>query len=512
MIGRLLKKLTASLLIGTLVFGLCSCKSKTNDNGVDENGYGGTVTVGITQEPGTFDPHVVVAAGDEEILYNIFEGLFKYDSTGTLQPCLATDYSVSTDATQYTFTIREGVKFHNGDDMTLDDVKYSLDRAAGLLEDSEGALVAELDSVESVEIVDGKIVVTLELSDSEILTYFTTAIVPSGVEDLNATPIGTGPFVFESYTVGQNVTLTRNDNYWQSSLPYLDSVVFKICADMDSGFLELQNGTIDIFPHVTLDKAEQLAEESFNTLSCASNMVQIFALNNEFGPLADSRVREAINYAIDRTELIELTMGGAGVPLTSGMSPAMGDSYDTSIDNTYSYDLERATELLADAGCEDGFDLTITVPSEYLVHVNTAIAIADQLSAVGINVEIQQVDWATWLSDVYTDRNYEATVICLTSNYSAYDVMSRYASDNAGNFINYSNQDYDELIAQIPLTTDLSQRNEYYHQLLGYMVTDNASCYIQDPMEITVVASDLTGYNVFPMYVQDMSSVHYVVD
>jgi len=156
----------------------------------------GTVTVGITQEPGTFDPHAVVAAGDQEIIFNIYEGLYKFDSTGTLQPALATDCQISDDATEYKFTIRQGVKFHNGQEMTTDDVVYSLKRAAGMLGSQNGTpYVASFGDFKSVDADSDTVTVTLNTPNSELLSYFTTGIIPANYEDCAAAPIGTGPFV-----------------------------------------------------------------------------------------------------------------------------------------------------------------------------------------------------------------------------------------------------------------------------------------------------------------------------
>ena len=497
-----MKKIIASLLItSALAFGIAGCTGNNN---------GGTVTVGITQEPSVFDPHTVVAAGDKEIIFNVFEGLYKFDQTGTLNPCLATDVEISDDSTVYTFTLREGVAFHNGNEMTADDVAYSLKRAAGLLDGQEAALVSELDSIESVDITDGKIVVTLESPNSELLSFFTVAIIPDEVEDIGATPIGTGPFKFDSYTIGQDVTLVKNENYWIPEFPYIDKAVFKITADMDAGLIELQNGTIDIYPYLTSDRADQLDPNAFTVLRKGSNMVQIFALNNAVEPLNDQRVREAINYAVNRDDIISVTMDGAGEPLTTGMSPAMGSYYDSSLDGTYTQDINKAKSLLAEAGYADGFDLEITVPSNYLVHVNTAVELKSELSAVGINCTIKQVDWATWLSDTYTGRNYESTVIALTSNYAPYDVLSRYKSDANGNFINYNNARVDELLTQIPLETDDTAKVSMYHEILGLLLDDAASCYIQDPANIVAVSNRITGYDVYPMYVQDLSRVKFV--
>ena len=485
-----------------LLSGLAGCTKKTgnaNNNAV----------VGITQEPGIFDPHTVVAAGDEEIIFNVYEGLYKFDYEGNLNPCLATDVEISDDASVYTFTIRSGVKFHDGSDLDANDVVYSLKRAAGLLDSQDGtALVSELDPIKDVTVTsDGKVEVDLEVSNVELLSYFTTGIIPEGYDNCQAAPVGTGPFKFESYNPGQSVILVKNSNYWQKDLPYLDKVTFKVCADMDVGLTELAAGSIDIFPYLTPDRANQLDASKYNILSNGSNMVQIFALNNAVAPLNDVRVRQAINYAINRKDIISVTMDGAGVELSTAMSPAMGSYYDTSLDGSFDQDLEKAKKLMADAGYENGFDITCTVPSSYLIHVNTAVELASELKAIGINMEIKQVDWATWLDVVYSGRQYETTVIALTSTYAPFDVVGRYESTASGNFINYSNPEVDRLLKQIPMTSDNDERTELYHQLLGILTEDACSVYLQDPATITAVSTRLEGYHVYPMYVQDMSQV-----
>ena len=480
--------------------------------GCSKNKASNQAVVGITQEPGIFDPHTVVAAGDEEIIFNVYEGLYKYDSQGNLNPCLATDVEISDDASVYTFTIREGVKFHDGSDLDANDVVYSLKRAAGLLENQDGtALVSELAALKDVVITDdGRVKVSLENGNCELLSYFTTGIIPEGYDNCQAAPVGTGPFKFDSYIPGQCVILVKNDKYWQKGFPYLDKVTFKVCADMDAGLAELSNGSIDIFPYLSMDRANQLDPAKYNIETNGSNMVQIFALNNTVGPLQDVRVRQAINYAINRNDIISVTMDGAGVPLTTAMSPAMGSYYDTSLDGTFDQDIEKAKSLMSDAGYADGFDITCTVPSSYLIHVNTAVELASELKAIGINLEIKQVDWATWLDTVYAGRQYETTVIALTSSYAPFDVLGRYASTADGNFINYSNPKVDELLEKIPTVKDNAERTALYHELLGYLTEDACSVYIQDPTTITAVSTRLEGYHVYPMYVQDMSTVKLV--
>ena len=499
------KTFIAATALGLMLTSFAGCNNKPAD--ADNN-----AVVGITQEPGIFDPHTVVAAGDEEIIFNIYEGLVKFDKDGNLNPCLATEYSISEDASVYTFTIRTGVKFHDGSELDANDVVYSLKRAAGLLDSQDGtALVSELDPIKEVKATsDGKVEVTLEAGNTELLSYFTTGIIPEGYDNCQAAPVGTGPFKFLSYNPGQSVILVKNADYWQKGLPYLDKVTFKVCADMDAGLTELASGSIDIFPYLSADRAKQLDPAKYNILSNGSNMVQIFALNNKVEPLNNIKVRQAINYAISRKDIISVTMDGAGVELTTAMSPAMGSYYDKSLDGTFNQDIEKAKSLMTEAGYENGFKITCTVPSSYLIHVNTAVELASELKAIGITMEIKQVDWPTWLDTVYANRQYETTVIALTSAYAPYDVLERYQTSSSGNFINYSNAEVDKLMAQIPVTADEKTRTDLYHKVLKLLTDDACSVYIQDPTTITAVSTRLEGYNVYPMYVQDMSQVRRV--
>lgn len=495
-------------LIGIMLCASCVKNGKpTASSSVEGSVYGGEVVLGITQEPAIFDPHTVEAAGDEEILFNIFEGLVKCTATGEFVPALATSYTISDDALSYVFTIRQGVTFHNGEEMTPEDVIYSLSRAAGL---SNGLpLKRGLADVKSVtKTGENEVTVTLNHPDAELIAFFNAAIIPASVADINKTPIGTGPFKFISYSVGASVVLSKNESYWLEGVPYLDKVTFKVTADIDAAFLELQSGSIDIFPYLTADKAAQL-KEKFQILSGDTNMVQIFALNNAVKPFDNPKVREAMNYAVDRDELISLLMDGDGTKLVTGMSPAMGDYYNTSLDGSFAYDKEKAMSLLAEAGYPEGFSATIKVPSNYQIHVKTAEILADQLSRVGIDISIVSVDWATWLNDVYTGRNYESTVIALTSEYAPRDVLSRYVSDSDSNFINYANTAFDDTFSQVSTELDQTKRVELYRDLQTFLLNDSASVYLQDPQNIVAVNKEISGYVVYPIYVQDMSTVHY---
>ena len=499
------RKIAAVIMSAVVVAGLfCGCSKNT--------GAGNTVTVGITQEPSVLDPHTVAAAGDREIIFNVYEGLYKFDSNGVLNPCLATGYELSDSMDEYIFTIRKGVKFHNGKEMTPEDVVFSLSRAAGLLPGQKSAPVDPLKVISEVKVSQddaSKVIVKLKEKSSELLSYFTVGIIPSGYEDCQTKPVGTGPFKFDSYNPGQNITISKFDGYWGTK-PSIDTAVFKICADIDAGMVELTNGSIDIFPHFTTDRAKQIDQTKFRIDTNVSNMPQIFILNNKVKPFDNAKVREALNYAVNRKDIISVSTDGTGVELTTAMSPAMGKYYDTSLDGTYTYDAGKAKKLLEEAGFPNGFDTTVTVCSSYLPHVNAAVEIAAELKKIGVNLKINQVDWPTWLEQVYTNRNYDTTVICVDSDFAPFDVLSRYASDSAKNFFNYSNSRVDELLKLIPAEKDEAKKVEYYHEILKEMVKDSASVYIQDPTGITVVSNRIDGYKTWPMYVVDLSTVKVV--
>lgn len=465
--------------------------------------YGGTVVVGIQQEPGHLNPFLAQAAGDREILFNVFEGLYKSDASGTMQPALAESYSMTTDAMSYTFVLRGGVRFHNGKELTAEDVVYSFEQAM-----ADDSIVTGLEGIASVTATDSRtIVVRLTAPDVELLPFMGCPIVPAGSEDLDTNPIGTGPFRFESYEIGQQVVLTRNPDYWVSGRPYLDRVEFRISADTDAAFLELKAGSIDIFPYLSFERAGEIADR-YEAREDIKNMVQLLALNNSRAPYDDIRVRKAMNLAIDRQGLLDLTNEGYGTKLSSAMSPAMGVYHNPDLDGRFEQTLETARTLLDEAGYPDGFETTITVPSNYGYHVNTAVVLADQLKAVGIRATIEQVDWGTWLEVVYKGRDYDTTVIALTSEFTPKDVMSRYVSDAGGNFLNYASQAYDTLFAQIQPLTDPQERIDGYKQLQAILADDAASVFLQDPVTMVAVSKQIGGYETYKIYAQDLAGVY----
>lgn len=471
--------------------------------------YGGSIVVGIQQDVDSLDPHKATAAGTKEILFNIFEGLVKPDENGDLMNALASDYTISEDGLVYTFTLREGVKFHNGNTVTAQDVKYSLDRASGLLDGTP--LISSLSVLTSVDILDEKTVqVTVGSANTELIYSFVAAIIPAGSgEEESGTPIGTGPFSFVSYKPQEGVVIAKNADYWQEGLPYLDEVNFKIVNSPDTALLELKGGSIQIYPYLTDSQANEL-KDSFQILSAPSDVVQALFLNNAVEPLNDVRIRQAICYALDLDMVNEFVAGGGATLVSSAMLPTL-QTYYVDLTDTYGSgaNIQKAQELMADAGFPDGFDLEITVPSNYEYHMQTAEVVAEQLKAAGINATINPVEWSSWLSDCYTDRNYQSTISGITSDMTPGYLTNRFQTDSKKNFVNFASDAYDEAYQNAAAALDPAEKAEYYKQVQKILCDEAGSAFIQVPPITIAMDPKLAGYKFYPVYVQDMSTVYF---
>ena len=468
---------------------------------------GGSVVYGMTQDLASLDPHVDTDAGTRDVVFNLYEGLVKPTSDGGFIPAVASDYIISDDAKTYTFTLRDGITFHDGTPVTIEDVKYSIDRYAEI----QGESSAFSSLVDSVEVQDDKtLVVNLKESYSEFLPMMTIAIIPQSNEDPAGNPIGTGPFKYVSYTPGQNLELEKYDSYWQEGVPSLDSVEFKFIADVDTAFVELQAGTIDILKYLTAAQAETLGDEDYNIVQGSMNLVHAMYLNSAYEPLSKTEVRQALCYAVDRDAINNFIFGGKSHIIGSHMIPAMSKYYEPEAETVYSYDPEKAKELLADAGYADGFDLEITVPSSYSQHVDSAQIIADELSQVGVNVTLNQVEWSTWLQDVYKGGNFQATVIGFDGTLAPSDWLKKYVTDDAKNFMHYSNTEYDDVFNTAYTTVDDDVKVENYKKAQMILAEDAAAVYIEDPANLVAVSKKFGGYTFYPTAAEDMSLLYQV--
>ena len=479
-----MQKIVAASLLGLTLLG-CGKEEKKVEKKVIK-----TIT---SMDIDSLNPYKMVSSASEEIMMNVFEGLVMPGEDGGIIPAVAKEYSISDDGLVYKFKIRENIKFHNGNPLDVKDVEFSLRKMSGREGDTPAqAMFANIKDIK----ITGEDEVTVELKqpDSVFIYYMTEAIVPDENKDLlDKEPIGTGPFKIASYEREQKLTLTRNNDYWGEKAK-IDDVEIFVTPNAETAFLKLLSGEIDMLPRVDAKRINEL--KKFKTISGAQNTVQLFALNHKFEPFSHKEVREAINLAIDKDAVIKNVMGGYGIKLETNMSPVMKKFCIDNVGETR--DVEKAKKLLKEAGYSD-LRFTVRVPSNYIMHVTTAQVIAEQLKEAGITMNIETVEWATWLSDVYTGRKHEATIVGLTGKLDPDSILKRYVSDYPRNFFNYNNPAYDKLIADAKISSDENERIKYYKEAQRILRDENVAVFIMDPELITAMNKNINGFIYYPL-------------
>ena len=474
----------------------------------DKSGGSSKIVIGIPQDlEDSLDPHDAVAAGTKEILFNIFEGLLKPDETGDLIPAVAKEYSVSDDGLTYTFVLREDVKFHNGKTVTPEDVKYSIEKSAGMT--GGKTLIAAFSNIDSISTQgDDTIVIALKEPDIDFPAYIANinaAIIPKDNDKPGTVPIGTGPYMYVSRSPQENIILKKFDGYWGTPAN-IEDVTLKIIPNADSIVMNLNGGAVDMFARLTATQTQQLSD-GFNVLEGEMNLVQAVYLNHAVEPFDNVDVCRALSYAVDVDNILELTSDGKGFPVGSSMFPAF-KKYYVDLSDSYPTDPDKAKKLLADAGYPNGFSFSITVPSNYQPHIEAAQVVSEQLKKIGVKADIRLVEWNTWLSDVYSGRKFEATLIGVdASSLTAGAMLDRFVSDADNNFTNYSNDEYDQIHAMIPQTSSEEDRIELYAKLQKNLAENAANIYIQDMAEFVALSDKYEGYVFYPMYVQDLAKI-----
>ncbi|MFR2794719.1 MAG: ABC transporter substrate-binding protein [Eisenbergiella sp.] len=496
------KKVLLTLVCAALAIALGACSGGKAETGSSQ------ITIGIPQDVDSLDPHKAVAAGTKEVLFNVFEGLVKPDSEGNLNDAVAESHTISEDGKVYTFTLREGVKFHDGTPVTAQDVKYSIDRCSST-ENGE-PLVSAFAAIDSVNIVDDKTVeIVLKEGDTDFLPYLTAAVIPEHNKTLESTPVGTGPYKYISRSPQENVVLEKFDDYWGTPAN-IETVKLQVVANADTIVTGLNGGSIDMFARVTQAQADQLSGD-FEVLEGTMNLVQAMYLNNEKAPFDKKEVRQALCYAVDPQAVMDMISDGKGAKLGSSMFPAFGKYYMEELNDMYAADTAKAKELLAQAGYPDGFTFTLTVPSNYQQHIDTAQVVAEQLKQIGVTANIQLVEWETWLSEVYTNRNYEATVVGVdAASLTAAALLERFTSDASDNFINFDSAAYDEAYAAAKASTDDEEKTKYYKECEEILAEEAANVYIQDLPSFVALNKKYGGYEFYPLYVQDFAKLYEV--
>ena len=464
------------------------------------------LNIAIPQDPDSFDPVKTVAAATGEVAFNIYEGLVKATPEGEVEGALATHWTVNDAGTVYTFYLREAF-FHDGTQLTADDVVSALNRAR----DPEIAVRAgELSMIEHVQPIKGGVQIDLHAPNGAFiytLTEIYASIYPAHADDLARNPVGTGPYKLQEWAPNQQLELRRFNQHWSGEIPYFEQANFMIIPDENSMVLNLKAGRVNLIPRLEVAVLHQVENDpNLAVVSSPMNLVQVFSINNARPPFDDLRVRKALALGVNREEILHGAAWGHGTLLDSALSPSMAGFYNDSLAGVNPYDPQRAKELLKEAGQED-LRLTLTLPANYPLHVQAGELVAEQWKALGIQVNLQIVEWGTWLERVYTQRDYDVSVIGLAGRLDPHAILVRYTTGNSRNFFNFSNARYDQLI-QIGLRTVGSERRAAYFEAQEILANELPGVFVMDPPQLAVMTRGIRGFKSYPTYVVDVASLY----
>lgn len=470
-----LRKGIAIVLMAVMLTGMLAACGR---NDAENKGSGGdsSLKFGIDADIVSLDTHMAKDTVTGIIHYQIYDTLVKNDPKDGIVPSLAESWEISEDGKEITFLIRQNVKFQNGETMTTEDVAYSLNRA--MASSFTSSYTETMDHAEAVD--DTHVVLYMKQGFGPVFQCLSAAcmgIVPKayveevGDDGFTEAPIGTGPYKFVSWSSGEKIVLEAFDEYWKG-VPAIKNISFMIMTDKNTAAIALESGEIDVlYAPSPADRSQLEALDNVQFLSeNGSVYMWVVAFNNESEFFKEQKVREAINYAVDRQEMVDGYLDGFGVATEMPIVPSVF-GYDPSFKN-HEKDLDKAKALLAEAGYPNGFTCTIKL-NQSSTYTEPAQILQAQLRKIGINLEFELEERAAFLQDVTTDANYDITLFMFTAGYTDADYVlyGRLHSKNIGNtnYLNYANPEVDKLLDQARASTDEAERMELYYKISEYV-------------------------------------------
>jgi peptide/nickel transport system substrate-binding protein len=464
-----------------------------------------TLVLAMTLEPPGLDPTAGAASAIAEItLYNIYETLTKVHSDSKVTGLLAESWTASPDLKTWTFKLRAGVKFHNGEPMSSASVKFSFERAVA--KESTNKDRAVFANIERIDTPDATtVVLNLKNGNPDLLFQLgqATAIIvePRSVATNATQPVGTGPYRLEAWARGSSVTLARWDGHRAAKEVKLRRVQMRFISDPAAQVAALLSGDVDVFPRVSAAKSLKQfeANKKYQVLIGGSRAKTILAMNNKRKPLDDVRVRRAIYAAIDRKAVIEGAADGFGTPIGSYYVPGAPGYIDTTDLNPH--DLAKARALLHQAGITPPLELTMKLPPTPYARQGGEV-IAAQLAKAGIRVKIENVEWAQWLSGVYGQKAYDLTVIAHVEPLD----FGNFARPNY--YWGYESAEFNALWDRIRATIKPEERNKLMAEAQRLVAREAVAAYLYQPTWITVANARVKGlWKDMPLFVNDLSAM-----
>ncbi|WP_339227188.1 glutathione ABC transporter substrate-binding protein [Oceanobacillus sp. FSL K6-2867] len=520
------------LLVGLISTLLIACASEPNDtdesgkgNKDDRNSQGGELVVAKQSDVVSLDPAASNDTPSSDVQRNIFETLVTQDENMKIKPLLAESWE-QIDDTTWVFKLREGIKFHDGSEFNAEAVKANIDRTLDPEVGSPRAIMYNM--ITEVEIIDDYIV--------QFKTAYPFAPLPAhlahpgGVmiskeqieEDyaamkngenpgtvISANPQGTGPFVYDDWQPGQFVRLLKNEDYWGEPAK-LDSVTFKVVAEDLTRIAELETGDTDITNPLSPSDVSQIeATDGLSVQRQESSALSYLGFNMAKEPFNDVRVRQAISMAIDKEQIIEGIYDGIGIPAKGPIAPNVF-GYNEEVAGL-DFNVEAAKELLAEAGFEDGFSTTIWTNDDR-ERIDTATNIQAQLSEIGIDAEVEILEWGAMLEQTANGEHdmfvFGWTTVTGDADNGLYPLFHSENLGNAGNRTFTEDAELDELLDQARQTVDSKKRLELYRQVQELLVEIAPMVYIHHQEYLLGVNENVKGLSQMPTQLLNLKDVY----
>ena len=496
-----MKKLLAiALVITSLLSLLAGCGQKAGTESNDGSGEKDSLVVAINSEPKSLDAHGANDSSSTQIKHLIYDTLLKQAPDGSAAPGLVESWEYTDDLTLI-LHVREGVKFHNGETLDANDIIYNLKRAYG--SDYANWMVSTVDLDNCTAIDENTVEVKLTAPTGALLAqlcflYIVDEQTVEGGTSLEETPIGTGPFVFKEWFRGDRIDLTTNEDYW-GTIPSFTSLTMRVITESSSRAMEIESGGVDIALNIAAnDMANLEANPDVDLLTTPSYSNVFIGMNCSMEPFNNKTLRQAISYALDRESIVQAVYSGTGSLATGPIAPTIW-GYNPNLEG-YTYDVEKAKELMAEAGYSDGLEITMTV-SDSQERVDIAEMVQNQLGKIGITVKVETLENATYL-DRIIDASCQMYVLGWVTNtgdadYGMYEPFYT-GQPTWSNTAVYSNPEVDKLLDIGQQSTDSDTRLEAYYKAQELIVEDAPWVFLCDKEEIAACRSNIQGFDASP--------------
>jgi peptide/nickel transport system substrate-binding protein len=461
---------------------------------------GGTLLAAQEVDPISLDPHTNANISALQGYEHMYESLTGYDEKMNVVPTLATRWETSGDGKVYTFHLRPGVKFHNGQTMIADDVKYSIER---VLDPKTASPFRNIFAVIKEVAVLDPLTVRVALNEpypgllSEFAGLRSSGIIPNGSaerENLKLKAIGTGPFKLADYVPQDHLTYLRHSDYWDRPLPYLDGMTFKILTEENTRVLALRAGQIH-YAGLSPQGAKQLGNRpDVTVLQGPFAWAAAHRLNVGKKPLTDARVRRALRMAVDTREVIQKAVFGAGVPTGPLPTGYNGWYLDPQRLPYLRPDLDGARKLLAEAGYPNGFTLTVKCSPQYPEFVASSVVLQEAVRKLGVTVNVEQLEWGTFLKATGSfDFELAATAWTFRPDPDGY-LYPFFHSSGVFNAGPYKNARVDRLMEEARTTPAYAERAKLYQEIQRMLLDDVAAFWYYTRFNIEALSSKVQGY------------------